>query len=138
MAVEAEVPKFRRLCELYVTVMLVLGIVTLLLAPLTGHYRGLYLCLTLGLIIVIVSAAYLPIIHTKRAESLRDVAIPSMQSLWVSTSMGIGYIVTSLAEYFKIALPVAATLFIIGWIMLLFGLYTLLTISKRAKAPLAI
>jgi len=52
--------------------------------------------------------------------------------------MGMGYIVTSLADYFRIALPVAATLFVIGWIMLSFGLYALITTSRRAKAPLAI
>jgi len=136
--VEAEISRFRKETELSIAVMLALGIITLLLAPLTGHYRGLYLCLTLGLITVIVSAAYLPVIHMKRASSLKDIAIPAMQSLWVSTSMGLGYIVTALADYFQIVFPVAATLFIVGWIMLFFGLYRLTYISKKANVPLAI
>lgn len=138
MAVEAELSRFRRRSELSILVMLILGVITLALAPATGHYRGFYLCLTLGIIIVVTSAVYLPVIHVKRATSLRDIAIPSMQSIWVSTSMGLGYIVTSLADYFKIATPVAVALFIIGWVMLVFGLYTLVMISRRAEVPLAV
>lgn len=135
---EAEVAKFRREGQTSLLVMLVLGLITLILAPLTGHYRGFYLCLSLGLIIVIASGVYLPIVRVKKAQSLRDLAIPTMQSLWISTSMGIGYIVTSLAAYFKIAIPVAAVLFIIGWVMLLFGLYKLVSMSKRTGVPLAV
>ena len=138
MSMEAEIAKFRRESELSIAIMLVLGVITLILAPLTGHYRGFYLCLALGLIIVIASGAYLPIIHVKKATSLRELAIPAMQSLWVSTSMGLGYVVTALAEYFKIVLPIAVTLFIIGWVILLFGLYRLIYISKKAGVPLAI
>jgi len=48
------------------------------------------------------------------------------------------YIVTALAVYFKITFPVAVTLFIIGWIMLIYGTYALLRLSKEAKVPLAV
>lgn len=135
---ETEISKFKRESEFSLLIMLFLGITTLILGPLTGYYRGLYLCLTLGLIIVIVSVIYLLVIHIKKAEKLKDIATPTMQSLWVSTSMGLGYIVTSLASYFKIVLPVAIVLFIIGWIILVFGLYKLTSMSKKTGVPLAI
>ncbi len=120
------------------TLMLVLGAVTLVLAPLTGHYRGSYLALFLGGVIVFVSAVYLPIIYLRKASDARRIAVPAMQSLWVSTSMGLGYVVTALAPYFQIKLWVAYTLFIIGWIILLYGLYALLKISKETGVPLAV
>ncbi|MEM2213287.1 MAG: hypothetical protein QXK12_04910 [Candidatus Nezhaarchaeales archaeon] len=135
---EAEVAKFRKEAQVSLLTMLILGLITLILAPLTGHYRGFYLCLSLGLIIVIASGVYLPIVRVKKVQNVKELAVPTMQSLWVSTSMGVGYVVTSLATYFKIVLPIAAVLFIIGWVMLLLGLYKLISISKRVGVPLAV
>ncbi len=121
-----------------ITLMLVLGAITLVLAPLTGHYRGYYLALFLGGVIVFVSAIYLPVIYLRRSDDIRRIAVPAMQSLWVSTSMGLGYVVTALAPYFQIQLWVAYVLFAIGWIMLLYGLYALLRISRESGVPLAV
>jgi len=133
-----EVARIKKFAEMSIVIMLILGVITLALAPATGHYRGFYLSVFLGSVIVVVSIIYLPIVHMKKSESAKDVAVPAMQSLWVSTSMGLGYVVTALAPYFKITLPVAVTLFIIGWIMLLYGTYALLRLSKEAKVPLAV
>jgi hypothetical protein len=128
----------RRFALRSISLMLALGLVTLALAPLTGHYRGFYLSLTLGGIIVLSSAVYLPIIYSRRGGDARRVAVPAIQSLWVSTSMGLGYVVTALAPYFRIAPPVAVTLFAVGWVMLVYGLYALVRISRQTGVPLAV
>ena len=134
----ADPRKIKKFAEISIIIMLVLGIVTLGLAPSTGNYRGFYLSIFLGGVIVAVSVIYLPIVHTRKAENIKEVAVPAIQSLWVSTSMGLGYVVTALAPYFQIVLPVAIALFIIGWIMLIYGSYALLRLSKEAKVPLAV
>lgn len=135
---EQDVVKFKKECLTSMTVMLLLGILTIVLGPLTGHYRGLYLCMTLGIIILIASVGYLSILYRKAAKDLRALAVPTMQSLWVSTSMGLGYIVTALAPYFQINTSVAIVVFIVGWALLLFGSYKLVTISKKTGVPLAV
>ncbi|RLG88319.1 MAG: hypothetical protein DRO18_01670 [Thermoprotei archaeon] len=134
----ADPRKIKKFAEISIIIMLVLGIVTLGLAPSTGNYRGFYLSIFLGGVIVAVSVIYLPIVHTRKVENIKEVAVPAIQSLWVSTSMGLGYVVTALAPYFQIVLPVAIALFIIGWIMLIYGSYALLRLSKEAKVPLAV
>ncbi len=128
----------KKLGELSVAVMLVLGAITLALAPATGNYRGFYLAVLLGGITLVDSIVYLPIIHVKKADSPKEAAVPAIQSLWVSTSMGLGYVVTALAPYFRIVTPVAVTLFCIGWVMLVFGIWSMLRISKLSGAPLAV
>jgi len=128
----------KKFAETSIAIMLVLGLLTLALAPFTGHYRGFYLVLTLGGIVVLVSAIHLPITHMRKDGDIRKVAVPAIQSLWISTSMGLGYIVTAPAPYFQLALPVAATLFVIGWIMLAYGLYALFRISRQCGVPLAV
>jgi len=134
----ADPRKIKKFAEISIIIMLVLGIVTLGLAPSTGNYRGFYLSIFLGGVIVAVSVIYLPIVHTRKVENIKEIAVPAIQSLWVSTSMGLGYVVTALAPYFQIVLPVAIALFIIGWIMLIYGSYALLRLSKEAKVPLAV
>ncbi|MBC7113844.1 MAG: hypothetical protein H5T34_07540 [Candidatus Methanomethyliales bacterium] len=133
-----DLAKFKKECVSSLAVMLILGIITLVLAPFTGHYRGLYLCSLLGIIIVFASGAYLFLVYGRAAKDIRDIAVPTMQSLWVSTSMGLGYIVTALAPYFQISATIAAVLFIVGWCLLLFGAYRLVTISKKTGIPLAV
>ncbi len=137
-APKPDVLKIKRMSEYSVLIMLMLGIVTLLLAPATGNYRGFYLAILLGGITLVDSIVYLPIIHTKKSDSPKEVAVPAIQSLWVSTSMGLGYVVTALAPYFKIVTPVAITLFIIGWVMLIFGMWSMIRLSKLSGAPLAV
>ncbi|MET1101601.1 MAG: hypothetical protein ABWW69_03885 [Pyrodictiaceae archaeon] len=56
----------------------------------------------------------------------------------MSTSMGLGYVVTALAPYFKIVTPVAYTLFIIGWIALIYGVYALIKMSRETGVPLSV
>ena len=121
-----------------VGLMLAIGLATIVLGFFAGHYRGFYLALTLGGIMTVVSAVYLPIIASKDPADLRSVAVPAIQSLWVSTSMGLGYVVTALAPYFKIVAPVAYTLFAIGWLALVYGVYALLRISRESGVPLAV
>ncbi|MEM2079972.1 MAG: hypothetical protein QW104_04745 [Nitrososphaerota archaeon] len=133
-----DLTKFKKECVSSLAIMLILGLVTLTLAPFTGHYRGLYLCLSLGIIIVIASGAYLFLLYGRIPKDLKEIAVPTMQSLWVSTSMGLGYIVTALAPYFQINMTVAPVLFILGWCLLLFGAYRLITISKKTGVPLAV
>lgn len=130
--------RFKRECITSLAVMLILGVVTLALAPFTGHYRGLYLCSLLGVIIVIASGGYLLLLYGRPGKDLKEIAVPTMQSLWVSTSMGLGYIVTALAPYFQINTTVAVAVFILGWCLLLFGAYRLITISKKTGVPLAV
>jgi len=130
--------RVKRFAETSIAIMFVLGVVTLALAPLTGHYRGFYLSIFLGAIIVVVSAVYLPIVRVKKAEDLRGIGTSAIQSLWVSTSMGLGYVVSALAPYFNINFPVAVALFIIGWLILVYGCYALLKISRECKVPLSI
>lgn len=135
----------KKFAETSIAIMLALGLLTLALAPLTSHYRGFYLTLTLGGIVALVSAIYLPIIHmrkhmrkVRKDSDVRKVAVPAIQSLWISTSMGLGYIVTAPAPYFQLTLPIAATLFVIGWVMLAYGLYALFRISRQSGVPLAV
>lgn len=133
-----DLSKFKKECVTSLGVMLILGVITLVLGPFTGHYRGFYLCTLLGIIIVVASGGYLILIYGRTAKDLREIAVPTMQSLWVSTSMGLGYIVTALAPYFQITMTVAVVVFIVGWCLLLFGAYRLITISKKAGVPLAV
>ncbi len=121
-----------------VSLMLVLGLVTIGLGFVAGSYRGFYLALTLGGIMAVVSAIYLPIIAVRDPSNARAIAVPAIQSLWVSTSMALGYVVTALAPYFNIVPPVAYTLFTVGWLALIYGVYALLTISRRSGVPLAV
>lgn len=130
--------KIKKFAEASIAIMLLLGAATLSLAPLTGSYRGFYLSLFLGGIVVLVSIVYLPLIITKKAENVKEIGTSAVQCLWVSTSMGLGYVVTALAPYFNINLAVAAVLFAIGWVMLLYGSYALLKISREAGVPLAV
>ncbi len=121
-----------------VAVMLVLGLITVGLGFAAGNYRGFYLALTLGGIIAASSAVYLVIISMKNAEDARSVAVPTIQSLWVSTSMGLGYVVTAYAPYFKYPFTVATALFALGWVILGVGLAELLRISRASGVELAV
>jgi len=121
-----------------VSAMLALGLITVGLGFASGNYRGFYLALTLGGIIAASSAIYLVIISMKNAEDLKSVATPTIQSLWISTSMGLGYVVTAYAPYFKYPFTVATALFALGWIILGFGLAELLRISKASGVELAV
>ncbi|MEM4803852.1 MAG: hypothetical protein QXZ45_04705, partial [Candidatus Nezhaarchaeales archaeon] len=89
-------------------------------------------------VIVLASIIYLPLIAAKRPERIREIATSAIQSLWISTSMGLGYVVTALAPYFNISFAIAIVLFVIGWIMLVYGTYALLKISRETKVPLAV
>jgi len=135
--IQLDLNAFKKESLTTISVMLALGLVTLALGPLTGGYRGFYLCLTLGLIITVSSAIYLVVIYTK-TTTLKSLAVPTIQSLWISTSMGLGYVVTAYAPYFEINFPVATALFVIGWIMLIFGAFKLLTISRKTGIQLAV
>jgi cobalamin synthase len=130
--------KVKRFAEVSIAIMLVLGVVTIALAPFTGHYRGFYLSIFLGAIVVIASVVYLPLVHAKKAEDFGGIGVSAIQSLWISTSMGLGYVVTALAPYFNINFPAAVALFVIGWVMLVYGGYALLRISKECKVPLSV
>ncbi|MEM0241048.1 MAG: hypothetical protein QW794_08225 [Thermosphaera sp.] len=130
--------RIKRFTEVSIVIMLLLGAITLCLAPLTGSYRGFYLSLFLGSVIVLASIIYLPLIAAKRPERIREIATSAIQSLWISTSMGLGYVVTALAPYFNISFAIAIVLFVIGWIMLVYGTYALLKISRETKVPLAV
>lgn len=116
---------------------LVLGVVTLLLSPFAGCYRGEYLLLTLGGIVTVTSAIYLPVIHLKRT-TLRDIAVPAIQCLWITTSMGLGYLVTAPAPYFRLAKAVEAVMLVIGALLLVYGVFALLRISRETGVPLAV
>gem|GEM_PF-760052 len=122
----------------YITIMMVLGLVTIALGFFAGGYRGFYLALTLGGIIAVSSAIYLPLVGRRKAEDLKEVATPAIQSLWISTSMGLGYVVTAYAPYFQLPPSVATALFAVGWIMLGLGLYSLLKLSRKSGVPLAV
>ncbi len=116
---------------------LVLGLITLVLSPFAGGYRGEYLLLALGGIVTIISAIYLPIIHFKRT-TLKDIAVPAIQCLWITTSMGLGYLVTAPAPYFMLTRATEAVMFAIGAILLLYGIFALLKISRETGVPLAV
>ncbi|MCD6324437.1 MAG: hypothetical protein J7L55_04955 [Desulfurococcales archaeon] len=121
-----------------ISIMLVLGLATIGFGFTAGNYRGFYLSLTLGGIITVASVVYLPIVARKDESDPAGVATPAIQSLWISTSMGLGYVVTAFAPYFKLPQTVAAALFLIGWVMLIFGMYSLLKLSKESGTPLAV
>jgi uncharacterized membrane protein YwzB len=118
--------------------MLVFGILTILLGYISGSYRGFYLSLTLGLIILITSVVYIPLIHRRRDDDIKGVAVPALQALWVTTSMALGYVVTAYAPYFSIPITISTILFVLGFIMLIYGTYAMLKISKVSGVPLAV
>jgi len=124
----------------YVLVMLLLAAATVVIGLLIKDvtYRGYYLTLTLGGIVLFTSGVYTAVIKLKSDEDIKGIATSAIQALWVSTSMGLGYIVTANAPYFQIPQAYAAALFAIGWVMLLFGLYGLLKLSKESGVPLAV
>ncbi|TDA35153.1 hypothetical protein DSO06_03410 [Candidatus Nezhaarchaeota archaeon WYZ-LMO8] len=130
--------RIKRFAEVSMVIMLLLGAVTLGLAPFTGSYRGFYLSVFLGGVIVFTSIIYLLLMVMRKAEDVKGIATPAIQCLWISTSMSLGYVVTALAPYFSISFTIAVTLFVIGWLMLIYGLYALLKISKETKVPLAV
>jgi membrane protein DedA with SNARE-associated domain len=59
--------------------MLVFGILTILLGYISGSYRGFYLSLTLGLIILITSVVYIPLIYRRRDDDMKGVATPALK-----------------------------------------------------------
>jgi uncharacterized membrane protein YwzB len=118
--------------------MLIFGIITILLGYISGNYRGLYLSLTLGLIILITTIVYIPLIHKRRDDDVKSIAVPSLQALWIATSMALGYVVTAYAPYFNIPMAIATALFVIGFIVLIYGIYAMLKISKVSGVPLAV
>ncbi len=124
----------------YVLVMLLLAAITVVIGLLIKDitYRGYYLTLTLGGIVLFTSVIYAISIKLKSSEDVKGIATSAIQALWVSTSMGLGYIVTANAPYFQIPQAYAIALFAIGWVMLLFGLYSLLKLSKESGVPLAV
>lgn len=124
------------LASLYL--MLVFGIITIILGYMTNNYRGFYLSLTLGLIIIITAIVYIPLIHRRRDDDAKNIAVPTLQALWITTSMALGYVVTAYAPYFNIPIAIATTLFIIGFIVMVYGVYAMLKISRVAKVPLAV
>jgi len=122
-------------------VMLALGALSLALAPTAGHYRGFYLCLALGGITALSSAASLAIVALKKPTGNPDakgIARLAMEGLWVCTSMGLGFLVTAPAPYFSLKPAVAAALFAVGLLMLAFGWYALSKLSKKTGLPLSI
>ncbi|MEM4488487.1 MAG: hypothetical protein QXK88_06800 [Desulfurococcaceae archaeon] len=133
-----DVITFKKWALSRIVVMLVLSMLSLALAPFTGHYRGFYLAITLGGIITVTCVVYIPLIYVKKAESVKDVAVRAIQCLWVATSMGIGYMVTALAPYFQMTPATGIALFVIGLIMSIIGTIIMLTISKRTGVPLAV
>lgn len=129
-----DIKKFA-LASLYL--MLVFGIITIILGYMTNNYRGFYLSLTLGLIIIITATVYIPLIHRRRDDA-KNIAVPTLQALWVTTSMALGYVVTAYAPYFNIPIAIATALFIIGFIVMVYGVYAMLKINRVAKVPLAV
>lgn len=130
-----DIKKFA-LISLYL--MMVFGIITILLGYATNHYRGFYLSLTLGLIILITTIVYIPLIHRRKDDDVKSIAISALQALWITTSMALGYVVTAYAPYFNIPLPIATSLFVIGFIVMAYGVYAMLKISRISKVPLAV
>ncbi len=124
----------------YVLIMLLLAAITVVIGLLIKDitYRGYYLTLTLGGIVLFTSGIYTVLIKLKSDEDIKGIATSAIQALWISTSMGLGYIVTANAPYFQIPQAYAAALFVIGWVMLLFGLYSLLKLSRESGVPLAV
>jgi len=133
-----DISDFKKISIKSLIPMMILGIITLAISPLTEHYRGYYLCLTFGLIITITQIIYLIIIYLKRTDNIRDIGRPTIQALWIGTSMGIGYLVTAPAPYFLIPLSVSLILVAIGIILIIYGIYNLVKISKITGLPLAI
>lgn len=114
----------------------VFGVVTVVLGAISGSHRGLFLCLTLGLIVI--GFSVIELLRSYRGTSIRKIGIPFIQGLWISTSMSLGYVVTALAPYFEIPFTIGILLFVIGWFMLLYGIYKLVMVSKKTGLPLAV
>jgi len=124
----------------YVLVMLFLAALTVIIGITIKDvtYRGYYLTLTLGGIVLFTSVIYVIVIKLKKDDDVKGIATSAIQALWISTSMGLGYIVTANAPYFQIPQLHAMVLFAIGWVMLIFGFYSLLKLSKESGVPLAV
>lgn len=124
----------------YILVMLILAAVTVAMGFSIKDvtYRGYYLTLVLGGIVLLTSCVYAVLIGLKKDGDIKGIATSAIQALWISTSMGLGYIVTANAPYFQIPQAYAIALFAIGWVMLLFGLYGLLKLNKKGGVPLAV
>jgi hypothetical protein len=124
----------------YILIMLVLSVITLLIGLTIKDitYRGYYLTLTLGGIVLATTIIYAILVELKDNNDIKGIATSAIQALWISTSMGLGYIVTAYAPYFQIPSAHATTLFIIGWVMLLLGMYSLLKLSKESGVSLAV
>ncbi len=118
--------------------MMLFGIITILLGYMANNYRGFYLSLTLGLIILITTIVYIPLIYRRRDNDIKNIAVSALQALWITTSMALGYVVTAYAPYFNISLPVATSLFIIGFAVMIYGVYAMLKISRVSRVPLAV
>jgi hypothetical protein len=52
--------------------------------------------------------------------------------------MALGYMVTAYAPYFNIPITISTILFVLGFIMLIYGTYAMLKISKVSGVPLAV
>ncbi len=133
----SEQESLKRLALISIAVMLILGVASMAVGATLENYRARYLLMLLGGIVVVDSAVYLPIVYARR-EDPRRIAVPALQSLWISTSMGLGYLVTAPAPYFQLSKALEAFMAVVGAIMLVYGLYSLLVISRRSGVPLAV
>ncbi len=122
--------------KLVLTITTIIGLITIIIGVASGSYRALFLCSTLGSIVVFFSVVEL--IRSIKGNSVRKVGIPYIQGLWISSSMGLGYVVTAPAPYFQLPQLLSGTLFIIGWVLLGLGVYKLLSVSKRTGLPLTV
>jgi len=131
-----DLEKLRNEAKTVLSVTAAIGLLTIVLGIASGNHRGQFLCLTLGLIVVFFSTVEL--VRSLKGADVRSIGIPYIQGLWVSASMGLGYVVTSPAPYFQLPPLFSAMLFIIGWVLLGLGVYRLLSVSRRTGLPLAI
>ncbi len=136
ISLEMDLEKLKSEAKTVLSIMAAIGLLTIILGIASGNYRGQFLCLTLGLIVVFFSVVEL--IRSLRGANVRSIGIPYIQGLWVSASMGLGYVVTSPAPYFQLPPLFSAILFIIGWVLLGLGVYKLLSVSRKTGLPLAV
>ena len=72
------------------------------------------------------------------AKDMYSLGASSIQGFWICASMGLGYTVSGPAPYFQALEITWIPNVIIGLVLLLVGIYFLLTTSKETGVPLSV
>ena len=131
----SDIQRIKKKITVMFIINLILGAISILDA-LPSPIRTQYLFFLLGGIVMLVSA--ISLLRVAVAKDTYSLGASSIQGFWICASMGLGYIVSGPAPYFQALEITWVPNVIIGLVLLIAGMYFLLTTSKATGVPLSV